>query len=68
MLQTIVRNCPQPLPDALILQAFPTTVQCTLHSDDNGTLQSGGECLRAYVSRALNQLCQWHDSQGESSQ
>lgn len=66
MLQTVVRSCVQPLPDALIVTAFPATVQCTLISEDNGTLQSGGECLRAYVCRALPQLCQWHDTQGNS--
>lgn len=29
-------------------------------------LQNGGECLRAYVSVALEQVAQWHDEQGHS--
>ena len=28
-------------------------------------LQSGGECLRAFVSIGLDQISQWHDAQGE---
>ena len=27
-------------------------------------LQSGGECLRAYVSKALAQVCEWRDENG----
>jgi len=27
-------------------------------------LQSGGECLRAFVSIGLDQISQWHDAQG----
>lgn len=26
--------------------------------------QNGGECLRAYVSVLLEQVCQWQDGQG----
>lgn len=29
-------------------------------------LQNGGECLRAYVSVALEQVAQWRDEQGNS--
>lgn len=28
--------------------------------------QNGGECLRAYVSVALEQVAQWHDEQGHN--
>lgn len=30
------------------------------------SLQNGGECLRAYVSVALEQIAQWHDDQGHN--
>lgn len=30
------------------------------------SLQNGGECLRAYVSVALEQIAQWRDEQGNS--
>jgi hypothetical protein len=36
--------------------AFPATVEAVLHSDDNAVLQSGGECLRAYMAAAPDQV------------
>ncbi|XP_006822545.1 importin-9 [Saccoglossus kowalevskii] len=66
VLCTIVRNSTVPLSDALITQSFPTAAQCTLRTDDNAVMQSGGECMRAYVSVALEQLIQWHDETGHS--
>ena len=44
--------------------AFPACVQCTLRTDDNSVMQSGGECVRAYVSVSLEQVAQWQDGQG----
>ena len=35
--------------------AFPVVIQVTLSTDDNSILQSGGECLRAYLSVAPDQ-------------
>ena len=64
VLQTLVRSSPRPLSEALIHQSFPAAVQSTLHTDDAATMQNGGECLRAYVSVALEQICQWQDGQG----
>lgn len=29
-------------------------------------LQNGGECLRAYVAVAMEQIAQWHDEQGHN--
>lgn len=29
-------------------------------------IQNGGECLRAYISVALEQIAQWHDEQGHN--
>ncbi|XP_024900549.1 importin-9 [Pteropus alecto] len=64
ILTTVVRSTQPPLSQLLICQAFPAVAQCTLHTDDNATMQNGGECLRAYVSVALEQVAQWHDDQG----
>ena len=64
VLQTLVRSSPLPMSDGLVQQAFPAAVQCTLRTDDNATMQNGGECLRAYVSVGLEQVCQWQDGQG----
>ncbi|XP_030632870.1 importin-9 [Chanos chanos] len=66
ILTTVVRNTKPPLSEMLICQAFPVVAQCTLRTDDNTTMQNGGECLRAYVSVALEQVGQWRDEQGHS--
>ncbi|XP_057582351.1 importin-9 isoform X1 [Hippopotamus amphibius kiboko] len=66
ILTTVVRNTKPPLSQLLICQAFPAVAQCTLHTDDNATMQNGGECLRAYVSVTLEQVAQWHDAQGHN--
>jgi len=66
MIETLVRAHPLPLSDGLIVQVFPAAVQCILQSDDNATLQSGGEALRAYVSCALDQLGAFQDGQGQN--
>uniref|UniRef100_A0A8B9ZJ41 Importin 9 n=1 Tax=Anas platyrhynchos TaxID=8839 RepID=A0A8B9ZJ41_ANAPL len=65
ILTTVVRNTKPPLSQLLICQAFPAVAQCSLNTDDNATI-TGGECLRAYVSVALEQIAQWHDEQGHN--
>ena len=67
ILQTLVRASTVPLSDALVSSAFPAAVQVTLKSDDSATMQSGGECLRAYVSKSLDQVAAWQDGQGKYS-
>uniref|UniRef100_A0A8C4GPV4 Importin 9 n=1 Tax=Dicentrarchus labrax TaxID=13489 RepID=A0A8C4GPV4_DICLA len=66
ILTTVVRNTKPPLSEMLVCQAFPVVAQCTLRTDDNTIMQNGGECLRAYVSVALEQVAQWRDEQGKS--
>uniref|UniRef100_A0A8D0AE93 Importin 9 n=1 Tax=Sander lucioperca TaxID=283035 RepID=A0A8D0AE93_SANLU len=66
ILTTVVRNSKPPLSEMLVCQAFPVVAQCTLRTDDNTIMQNGGECLRAYVSVALEQIAQWRDEQGHS--
>lgn len=39
ILTTVVRNTKPPLSQLLICQAFPAVAQCTLHTDDNATMQ-----------------------------
>ena len=79
MLQTLVRasgaaasgggasSSAAPVSDALINHAFAACVHCTLRADDQATMQNGGECVRAYVAVALEQVLQWHDGQGMCS-
>uniref|UniRef100_A0A803T5Z7 Importin N-terminal domain-containing protein n=1 Tax=Anolis carolinensis TaxID=28377 RepID=A0A803T5Z7_ANOCA len=66
ILTTVVRNTKPPLSELLICQGFPAVAQCSLHTDDHATMQNGGECLRAYISVALEQIAQWHDEQGHN--
>ncbi|XP_067100238.1 importin-9 [Osmerus mordax] len=66
ILTTVVRHSKPPLSELLVCQAFPVVAQCTLRTDDNTTMQNGGECLRAYVSVALEQVGGWRDEQGHS--
>lgn len=39
ILTTVVRSTKPPLSQLLICQAFPAVAQCTLHTDDNATMQ-----------------------------
>ncbi|XP_043224474.1 importin-9-like isoform X2 [Amphibalanus amphitrite] len=66
VLQTLIRSSTPPLSELLISEAFPVAVRCVMHTDDNSTMQSGGECLRAYVSVATEQVCAYRDSQSRS--
>ncbi|XP_037091260.1 importin-9-like [Pollicipes pollicipes] len=66
VLQTLIRSSTPPLSELLISEAFPVAVRCVMHTDDNSTMQSGGECLRAYVSVATEQVCAYRDSQARS--
>lgn len=50
ILQTIVKHSPKPLSTILVDVAFPATVKCILSTDDHAIMQSGGECLRAFIN------------------
>lgn len=64
MMETMVRAHKGPLSEVMIKTGFPAAVHCTLHTDDNAAMQNGGECLRAFLSVALEQVMAWHDEQG----
>ncbi|XP_064632245.1 importin-9-like [Lineus longissimus] len=66
VVETLVRNSVVPLPEPLVVHAFPAVCRCVLTTDDHSTIQYGGECLRAYVSLALDQITGWHDEQGHN--
>ncbi|PIK58812.1 putative importin-9 [Apostichopus japonicus] len=61
---TTIRCNPVPLPDAFLNDAFPVVVQCVMNSDDNAVMQSGGECVRAFISVSYDQLANWKDGSG----
>ncbi|KAI1307338.1 Importin-9 [Halotydeus destructor] len=61
ILTTMIRKSPLPLSDTL-MRLFPVVSNCILKTvDDNSTMQNGGECLRAYVSRATEQIVAFKD-------
>jgi len=66
VLETLIRAAPLPLSDPLIQIAFPAVIQVTLSTDDNSILQSGGECLRAYISVAPHQISNFVDPTGKT--
>ncbi|KAH3881360.1 importin-9-like isoform X2 [Dreissena polymorpha] len=65
VLTTILRASKSPISEQM-LSAFSAVVFCTLHTDDNATMQSGGECTRAFASVALDQVAHWRDEQGNT--
>ena len=65
MMETMVR-AHKGLSESMIKTGFPAVVHCTLHTDDNAAMQNGGECLRTFLSVALEQVIAWYDEQGES--
>ncbi|XP_076807350.1 importin-9-like [Clavelina lepadiformis] len=66
ILCNIIRKLEAPLSVAFIETAFPSMIRCAVNSDDNSILQSAGECTRAYISTATNQLWAWHDTENNS--
>ncbi|GFG36391.1 hypothetical protein Cfor_01763 [Coptotermes formosanus] len=66
VLQTLVRYSEPPLSDTLMNTAFPAALQCILRTDDNSTMQTGGECLRTYISVAPEQVFNHQDSEGHT--
>lgn len=64
VLQTIVKYSRAPLSDQLILNAFPAAIQCILNTDDHSVMQSGGECLRAFIFVAPEQVCSYRNGEG----
>lgn len=64
ILCTLVKFSEAELPDALIESAFPAAVNCILRSDDHSIMQSGGECLRAFIYVAPQQVCAYKNGEG----
>ncbi|XP_020710899.2 importin-9 isoform X2 [Athalia rosae] len=66
VLQVLVQHSPQPLSSILIETAFPASCHCVLSSDDNATLQSGGEVIRTYLAVAAQQVISHRDNEGQT--
>lgn len=65
-LRVLVRFSPTPLSSVLVDTAFSTACHCILNSDDNNTLQSGGELIRTYISVAPQQITEHRDNDGHT--
>ncbi|XP_063995676.1 importin-9 [Diachasmimorpha longicaudata] len=64
VLQVLVQFSPRNLSNALVESAFPAACHCIMNSDDNGTLQSGGEVIRTYLSVGARQVIDHRDNEG----
>lgn len=64
ILSTVVSNSPVPLSPVLVNTAFPAIIKCILSTDDNAIMQSGGECLRAFISVSSEQICSYNNGEG----
>lgn len=53
-----------PLSPQLIEIAFPAVVHAILRTEDHSVMQSGGECLRAFLYVAPEQVCTFQNGQG----
>lgn len=67
VMETIVKYSKAPLSALLIEQAFPAAVNAILRTEDNSVLQSGGECIRAFLYVAAEQVCTFQGGMGLSS-
>lgn len=64
VLETVVKYSQAPLSDALMDSAFPAAVHCILRTEDHSVIQSGGECLRAYLFTSPEQVCRYKNGEG----
>lgn len=66
----VIRGCvvqmSSGIPSPFIQQVFPNAVKRVVSSSDSAVLQNGGECVRAFVSVAVEQLAAWKDPNGRS--
>lgn len=66
ILQVLVQYSPKPLSNTLVETAFPAACHCILNSEDNETLQSGGEVIRIYLAVAARQVTVHRDNDGQT--
>lgn len=53
-----------PLSAQLIENAFPAAIHAILRTEDHSVMQSGGECLSAFLHVAPEQVCTFQNGQG----
>ncbi|KAJ3272055.1 Importin 9 [Terramyces sp. JEL0728] len=61
LLTELIKNVPDPLPNAYTIDIFPKVMQMMLTVDDSGLLQNGQETLKVLVNRDFNGIAQWNN-------
>ncbi|XP_055623927.1 importin-9 isoform X2 [Toxorhynchites rutilus septentrionalis] len=64
VLTTVVKHSHGPLSSSMIDNAFPAAVHCILRTEDHSVMQSGGECLRAFLTVDPEQVCGYKNGKG----
>jgi len=60
LMTVFVRKTPEPLPEVYINEVYPAVMSVTMGTtkDSTAVLQSGGECVRAFLAKGYTQLTQ----------
>jgi len=66
LLTAILRHSQSPLNDVFVKRAFPLVIKKVMDSDDEAIIQNGGECIRAFVSCATEDVLTWQDGSGHN--
>lgn len=64
VLCTVVKYSRGPLSSIMVESAFPAAVHCVLRTEDHSVMQSGGECLRAFLTVDPEQICGYKNGEG----
>lgn len=64
ILCTVVKYSRGPLSGIMVESAFPAAVHCILRTEDHSVMQSGGECLRAFLTVDAEQICSYKNGEG----
>jgi hypothetical protein len=65
VLVPIIRKS-NPLDSIFVTEIFPLVINNTINTDDNTLMQTGCDCVRAYVAKAADQLAVWQDESGHN--
>ncbi|RNA14456.1 importin-9 [Brachionus plicatilis] len=66
LITMVIRSSTQVPLSNYVMNAFIQIINICVKSEDTAVLQSGGECLRAYVSKSPDQIVNWKDDKGMS--
>ena len=56
LMTTILRHAQPPINEMFVKHAFPLLVKRVMNADDDSIIQNGGECIRAFVSCATQEV------------